>query len=68
MLNDKVTKEYLKIEENLLIMRCMIDNLRLISTSDELDEVPSSALFGIMLTMNTQLEEIETKLKEGWQV
>lgn len=68
MLNDKVAKEYLKIEENLLIMRCMIDNLRLISTSDELDEVPSSALFGIMLTMDTQLEEIETKLKEGWQV
>lgn len=64
---EQVTKDYLKIEENLLIMRCMIDNLRLISTSEELEQVPSSALFGIMLTMNKQLEEIETKLKEGEQ-
>ena len=40
----------------------MIDNLRLIATSDELEEVVSSALFGIMLTMDKQLKEIETKL------
>ena len=59
---EQATESYLKVEENLLIMRCMIDNLRLIATSDELEEVVSSALFGIMLTMDKQLKEIETKL------
>ena len=64
MLSEKgqATKSYLKVEPNLFVMRCMIDNLRLIATSDELEEVVGSALFGIMLTMEKQLEQIETNL------
>lgn len=57
-----VTNSYLKIEENLLVMRCMIDNLRLIATSDEVEQVVGSAVFGIVLTMDKQLEEIETNI------
>lgn len=64
MLSEKehVTNSYLKIEENLLVMRCMIDNLRLIATSDEVEQVVGSAVFGIVLTMDKQLEEIETNI------
>lgn len=43
-------------------MRCMIDNLRLIATSDEVEQVVGSAVFGIVLTMDKQLEEIETNI------
>lgn len=59
---EHVTNSYLKIEENLLVMRCMIDNLRLIATSDEVEQVVGSAVFGIVLTMDKQLEEIETNI------
>ncbi len=59
---EHVTNSYLKIEENLLVMRCMIDNLRLIATSDEIEQVVGSAVFGIVLTMDKQLEEIETNI------
>lgn len=59
---EHVTNSYLKIEENLLVMRCMIDNLRLIATSDEAEQVVGSAVFGIVLTMDKQLEEIETNI------
>ena len=59
---EHVTNSYLKIEENLLVMRCMIDNLRLIATSDEVEQVAGSAVFGIVLTMDKQLEEIETNI------
>ena len=59
---EHVTNSYLKIEENLLVMRCMIDNLRLIATSDEVEQVMGSAVFGIVLTMDKQLEEIETNI------
>lgn len=59
---EHVTNSYLKIEENLLAMRCMIDNLRLIATSDEIEQVVGSAVFGIVLTMDKQLEEIETNI------
>lgn len=59
---EHVTNSYLKIEENLLVMRCMIDNLRLIATSDEIEQVVGSAVFGIVLTMDKQLEEIETNV------
>lgn len=59
---EHVTNSYLKIEENLLVMRCTIDNLRLIATSDEVEQVVGSAVFGIVLTMNKQLEEIETNI------
>lgn len=59
---EHVTNSYLKIEENLLVMRCMIDNLRLISTSDEIEQVVGSAVFDIVLTMEKQLKEIETNV------
>lgn len=59
---EHVTNSYFKIEENLLVMRCMIDNLRLIATSDEIEQVVGSAVFGIVLTMDKQLEEIETNI------
>lgn len=59
---EHVTNSYLKIEGNLLVMRCMIDNLRLIATSDEIEQVVGSAVFGIVLTMDKQLEEIETNI------
>lgn len=59
---EHVTNSYLKIEENLLVMRCMIDSLRLIATSDEIEQVVGSAVFGIVLTMDKQLEEIETNI------
>ena len=59
---EHVTNSYLKIEENLLVMRCMIDNLRLIATGDEIEQVVGSAVFGIVLTMDKQLEEIETNI------
>lgn len=59
---EHVTNSYLKIEENLLVMRCMIDNLRLIATSNEIEQVVGSAVFGIVLTMDKQLEEIETNI------
>lgn len=59
---EHVTNSYLKIEENLLVMRCMIDNLRLIATSDEVEQVVGSVVFGIVLTMDKQLEEIETNI------
>lgn len=59
---EHVTNSYLKIEENLLVMCCMIDNLRLIATSDEIEQVVGSAVFGIVLTMDKQLEEIETNI------
>lgn len=59
---EHVTNSYLKIEENSLVMRCMIDNLRLIATSDEIEQVVGSAVFGIVLTMDKQLEEIETNI------
>lgn len=59
---EHVTNSYLKIEENLLVMHCMIDNLRLIATSDEIEQVVGSAVFGIVLTMDKQLEEIETNI------
>lgn len=58
---EHVTNSYLKIEENLLVMRCMIDNLRLIATSDEVEQVVGSALFGIMLTMDKQLVRVIAK-------
>ena len=59
---EHVTNSYLKIEENLLVMRCMIDNLRLIATSDEVEQGVGLAVFGIVLTMDKQLEEIETNI------
>lgn len=59
---EHVTNSYLKIEKNLLVMHCMIDNLRLIATSDEIEQVVGSAVFGIVLTMDKQLEEIETNI------
>lgn len=59
---EHVTNSCLKIEENLLVMHCMIDNLRLIATSDEIEQVVGSAVFGIVLTMDKQLEEIETNI------
>ena len=59
---EHITNSYLKIEENLLVMRCMIDNLRLIATSDEVEQVVGSAVFGIVVTMDKQLEEIETNI------
>lgn len=59
---EHVTNSYLKIEENLLVMRCMINKLRLIATSDEIEQVVGSAVFGIVLTMDKQLEEIETNI------
>lgn len=59
---EHITNSYLKIEENLLVMRCMIDNLRLIATSDEVEQVVGSAVFGIVLTIDKQLEEIETNI------
>lgn len=42
---EHVTNSYLKIEENLLVMCCMIDNLRLIATSDEIEQVVGSAVW-----------------------
>ena len=61
------TENYLEIEENLMLMRCMVDNLHLVSTSNEIEGVASSALFGITVTLDKQLRQVETKFEELWK-
>ena len=55
-------EDFFKIEDNLLLLRCMIDNIRLISVSEEVSDSIGSVLFGIMLTMDNQMHDIENKL------
>lgn len=55
-------EDFFKIEGNLLLLRCMIDNIRLISVSEEVSDSIGSALFGIMLTIDNQMHDIENKL------
>ena len=54
----------LEFEQNLMILRSMIDNLSILSTSEEVDETTfGSALFGIAETMDYHLKKLENSLK-----
>lgn len=56
-------EDFFKIEENLLMLHCMEENLRLISTSYANDDkVVCSALYGIATVIDEQIHEIENKL------
>lgn len=54
---------FIEIEENLFILRCIEENLRLVSTSCVNDEPSiSSALYGIVASIDDQISKIENKL------
>lgn len=54
----------LEFEESLIILRSMIDNLGILSTSEEVDETAfGSALFGIAETMDYHLKKLENSLR-----
>nr|DAI10413.1 MAG TPA: hypothetical protein [Caudoviricetes sp.] len=56
----------LEFEESLIILRSMIDNLGILSTSEEVDETAfGSALFGIAETMDYHIKKIENSFEEG---
>lgn len=56
-------ESYIEIEENIFMLRCIEENLRLISTSCSSEEMPiSSALYGIVAFIDGQVNEIENKL------
>lgn len=53
----------MEIEENLFILQCIEENLRLVSTSCVNDEPSiSSALYGIVASIDDQINKIENKL------
>ena len=55
----------LEFEQNLLILRSMIDNLSILSTSEEVDETAfGSALFGIAETMDYHVKEMKKSFEE----
>ena len=54
----------LEFEESLIILRSMIDNLGILSTSKEVDETAfGSALFGIAETIDYHLKKLENSLR-----
>ncbi len=56
-------ESYIEIEENIFMLRCIEENLRLISTSCSREEMSiSSALYGIVAFIDGQVNEIENKL------
>ena len=56
-------ESYIEIEENIFMLRCIEENLRLISTSCSSEEMSiSSALYGIVAFTDGQVNEIENKL------
>lgn len=56
-------ESYIEIEENIFMLRCIEENLRLISTSCSSGEMSiSSALYGIVAFIDGQVNEIENKL------
>lgn len=56
-------ENYIEIEENIFMLRCIEENLRLISTSCSNEEMSiSSALYGIVAFIDGQVNEIENKL------
>jgi hypothetical protein len=56
-------ESYIEIEENIFMLRCIEENLRLISTSCSSEEMSiSSALYGIVAFIDGQVNEIENKL------
>ena len=55
----------LEFEQNLMILRSMIDNLSILSTSEEVDETTfGSALFGIAETMDYHVKEMKKSFEE----
>lgn len=64
-LRDEFVEAYLKIDENLYMLNCIVDNLQLISSSDEIQEkTVTSTLFLLSVMMNKQLKEIENNLSQ----
>lgn len=58
----------LDIEKDLMILNSMIDNLRVLSTSEEItNTITGSALFGITETMNDHLKKIQNKIEEVYK-
>ena len=56
-------ESYIEIEENIFMLRCIEENLRLVSTSCANDEPSiSSALYGIVASIDDQINKIENKL------
>lgn len=56
-------ESYIEIEENIFMLCCIEENLRLISTSCSSEEMSiSSALYGIVAFIDGQVNEIENKL------
>lgn len=55
------TSPLFKIEDNLMMLHCIESNIRLLSIAVD-DDCIGSAVFGIVLTMDKQLEEIETNI------
>lgn len=55
-----------EFEQNLIMLRCVIDSLAILSTSEEIaDTTTGSALFGITEVMNNYLKKIENSFEEG---
>lgn len=56
-------QNFMEIEENIFMLRCIEENLRLISISCSSEEMSiSSALYGIVAFIDGQVNEIENKL------
>lgn len=56
----------LEFEEDLILIRGMVDNLSILSTSEEVNGTAfGSALFGIAETMDYHIKKIENSFEEG---
>lgn len=54
----------LEFEEDLILIRGMVDNLSILSTAEEVDGTTfGSALFGIAETIDYHLKKLENSLK-----
>lgn len=54
----------LEFEEDLILIRSMVDNLSILSTAEEVDGTTfGSALFGIAETIDYHLKKLENSLK-----
>ena len=58
----------LDVEKDLWILNSMIDNLRMLSVSEEVaDTMTGSALYGIAETMNDHLKKIQNSFEEVYK-
>ena len=58
------SQAYIEVEENLLLLHCMEENLRILSAGVDRD-YPSlgSALYGVVLIIEDNLTQVDEKLR-----